>query len=132
RAALHVALDVGPAAQSIERAILPAPQGWAAAAGQAPLAVQWNLDLDAVREALAPCARAFAIDLDQYAAYDVRAARFLLQSLDADNKEGSGAVALDIRKKTVVESYLDKIPLRSRLESTKQYGPHTGHRLAIP
>jgi len=128
----RLAIDVGSSANGIAKAVLPAPNGWGAAAGTAPLAVQWNLDLLALRTWLTPCARTFDRDLSAIDTYGVRTARVLLQSFDPDDKSGSGAVALDLTSGKYFASLLDQIPLRSTFESRRTYGPHAGRSLSVP
>lgn len=128
----RVALDVGAAAQTLARATLPVPEGWAAAAARVPLAVQWNLDLPYVRQATAPCARTLGIDLSALDAIGVRTARALLRSFDPDDRSGTGAVALDLAHERYFAARLDDIPLRSALERKRQFGPLAGRSLAVP
>jgi hypothetical protein len=128
-------IDVGPAAQSLTAALLPVPAGWAAATTKAPLAVQWNLDLVAMRGWLAPCAKAIGEDLGWLDKYGVRAARAMILSFDPGEKSGSGAVAIDLAHKTWFAARLDDLPggsLRSTLERDRNYGPLAGHSLSIP
>jgi hypothetical protein len=112
--------------------IVPAPAGWDAVAKTAPLAVQWNLDLEAVRGAIAPCIGLFGVDLARLDTHGVRAGRVILQSFDPEDKSGSGALALDITSKQVFADWLDDIPLRSTLESSRTFGPYAGKRLSVP
>ncbi len=128
----RIALDAGASAATITSAVLPAPEGWSAVAAQAPLAVQWNLDLAAARGWLAPCAQQLGFDLAALESYGVRTARVLLLSLDPDDKSGSGAVALDLTTKRYFAGLLDEIPLRSKFESKRTFGPHAGRELSIP
>ncbi len=131
-AAGRIALDLGPSAQAIARAIMPPPEGWSRAAASAPLAVQWNLDLAVVRNWLAPCVKLVELDLAQLDSFGVRAGRVLLQRFDPDDKSGSGAIALDITNKRYFASMLGEIPLRSKFESNRTFGPHAGKSLSIP
>ncbi|HEU0033797.1 MAG TPA: hypothetical protein VFQ53_24385 [Kofleriaceae bacterium] len=126
------ALDVGASGASIQAAVLPPPEGWSAVTGKAPLAAAWNLDLEATKRWLAPCAAAAKLDLAALPTQGVRAARVVLQSFDPDDKSGAGAVALDVTSKRALASLLDQIPLRSKFESTAKFGPYTGKHLSIP
>ena len=131
-AALRFAIDIGALAPALQKAILPAPEGWDAAAASAPIAAQWNLDLAAVKTWLAPCGRGFSRELEVFARYGVRSGRLFVSTFDPASKEGSGAGAFDLSSKRFFQSLLDEIPLRSTLESKKQFGPHSGRRLAVP
>jgi hypothetical protein len=128
----QLAFEIGPAARSIEQAIMPPPEGWDAVAEHAPLAAQWNLDLDVVRNWLAPCGKVIDLDLRELDPYGVRTARVVLQKLDLDDKSGSGAVALDLKRKSYFAGLLDAIPLRSKFESSRKFGPYDGKSLSIP
>jgi hypothetical protein len=132
RAAGRISLDVGAAAAGITRAVIPPSDGWAAVAARAPLAVQWNLDLVALRDWLAPCGKTLDLDLAKLDSYGVRTARVVLQSFDPDDKSGTGVVALDLTSKRYFAALLDDIPLRSKFESKRTYGPHAGRSLSIP
>lgn len=128
----QLAIDVGDAARSVEAALLPAPAGFAAVAQTAPLAAQWNADLLAVRAWITPCAAAIDEDLSFLDRYGVRSARAALVALDADKKEGSGVVALDLAHKRYFAARLDDVPARSLIERSRTFGPHKGHSLAVP
>jgi len=130
--AARLAFELGPAAQTLAHATLPAPEGWAAAAARVPLAVQWNLDLPFVRHATAPCARALGVDLRALDALGLRTARALLRSFDPDDRRGTGAVALDLAHERFFAARLEDIPLRSALENKRQFGPLAGRSLAVP
>ncbi|MBS1122956.1 MAG: hypothetical protein H6Q90_5184 [Deltaproteobacteria bacterium] len=128
----RISLDLGGAAGGITRAMMPPPEGWDAVATHAPLAVQWNLDLAAVRGWLAPCGETIDLDLAGLDSFGVRTARVVLQSLDPDAKSGTGVISLDLTSKRYFAGLLDEIPLRSRFESSRTYGPHAGRSLSIP
>jgi hypothetical protein len=130
----RLGFEVGAAAASVGKAILPPPAGWATVAKQAPLAAQWNLDLVALNAWIAPCLRAARIDeLDSFLdKVGVRSARAVVQSLDLDAMTGTGVVSLDLVKPTFLAKYLDKIPMRSALEKDRSFGPYAGHSVAIP
>jgi len=129
----RLSIEIGDAAAGIGRAVLPPPAGWAAAAARAPLSVQWNLDLAAVRGALAPCAQALAIDLAPLEQFGVRTARVILQHFNADKPQNSrGAASLDLTSRTYAAQLLDEIPGRSLIERKRTFGPYQGRSLAIP
>ena len=132
RAAGKLTIDLGPAAASIAAAILPGPPGFAGLAETAPVAVQWNVDLLAVRAWLQPCLKPMNEDASVLDRYGVRSVRAVLRSLDPDDKSGTGAVSLDLAQKRYFEALLDKVPLRSTLERSRTYGPHKGHSLSVP
>lgn len=128
----RLALDLGPAAAAVAQAVVPVPEGFAAAAAQAPLVAQWNLDLGAVRGWLAPCLRAGGADLRVLDQVGVRSGRAVLQAFDPDDKRGAGAILLELAHQRFFAGQLDDIPLRSTLERSRRFGPHAGHSLAIP
>ncbi|HEY5937546.1 MAG TPA: hypothetical protein VIU61_23025 [Kofleriaceae bacterium] len=126
------AFELGASSQVIARAVLPPPDGWVAASERAPLAAQWNLDLPVVATALGPCAKLFDVDLASFTGYGARTARVILRSFDPSGPSGTGALALDLANKRYFASRLDDIPLRSRFEDKKQFGPYAGRHLSIP
>nr|HEX4317652.1 hypothetical protein [Kofleriaceae bacterium] len=131
----HVALELGPAAQGVRAAVLAPPAGWTAATANAPLAVQWNLDVAAVTRWLAPCARAIGAgtDLAALSSPGVRAARGVVKAFDpADTEHDAGAVVLDVSDTRMVTEMLDRVPLRKQLEGDRTFGPYAGHSLGIP
>jgi len=128
----RVAFDLGPAAASVTASLLPVPEGFAAAAVQAPLAAQWNLDLLVVRAWLQPCLHAIDEDLGRLDRFGVRSGRAVLQAFDPDDKSGAGAVALDLAHQKYFASQLDELPMRSTLERRRTFGPHAGHSISIP
>ena len=125
-------LDVGDAAKDIAGALMPVPEGFAAASAQAPLAVQWNLDLLAVRAWLHPCLAVLGEDLHELDRLGVRAGRAVLQRFDPDDKSGAGAVSLDLAHAKYFGARLDDIPMRGTLERDRMFGPHAGHSISIP
>ena len=131
-AAGRIALDVGAAAAKVSAAILPAPEGFAALAAHAPLAAQWNVDLPTVRTWLQPCLKTINEDVTWIDRTGVRSARVVLQSLDPDQKSGSGAVAFDLAHKRFFTDKLDDIPLRSTFERSHTFGTLQGHSLSVP
>jgi hypothetical protein len=129
----RIALELGGAAASLQRAVLPAPAGWRGAAAQAPLAVQWNLDLAAVRGHLLPCAQALAVDLSMADRFGVRTARAILQRYDARKPTNSrGVVSFDLAHRKYAAELLDEIPGRSLIERKRTFGPYQGRVLSIP
>lgn len=134
--AKHVAgrltLDVGAAATTVSRAILPGPAGFASVASRAPLAAQWNVDLFAVRAWLQPCLATINEDGKALDRYGVRAARAVLQSFEPDQRSGAGMISLELAHKRYFQSRLDDIPLRSALERNRTFGPYQGHSLSVP
>ena len=129
----RLSIELGDAAAGLGRAVLPPPAGWAAAAGRAPLSVQWNLDLAAVRGALAPCALALGVDLAPFDQYGVRTARAILQRYDPDKPTNSrGAASFDLTSRTYAAQLLDEIPGRSLIQRKRTFGPYQGYSLAIP
>jgi len=127
----RIALDLGPAAHAIAAALRPPPAGFDAVAAPAPLAVQWNLDLGTVAEWLQPCAAGLRLDLE-LTRYGVRTGRIAIQTLDPDDKSGTGVVAFDLLSKQYFSKLLDEVPRRSMFESERTYGTFAGHRLKIP
>lgn len=128
----RLTIDVGPAAANVGAAILPGPAGFAKLAATAPLAAQWNVDLLAVRAWLSPCLKSMNSDASILDRTGVRSVRAVLQSLDPDDKTGTGAVSLDLAHKRYFDTLLDRVPLRSTLERSRTYGPHKGHSLSVP
>jgi hypothetical protein len=126
-----LAFDVGPSAPKIASSILPPPPGFAALAANAPLAVQWNVDLEAISSGLAPCLRALGTTPDELAKTGVRSARGVLETFDPDAPSGTGAVALDLSSRTQVGKLIDEIP-RLAIQSDRTFGPYHGRHVSIP
>lgn len=129
--AARIALDVG-STDRLRAMLLPPPSGWDATAASAAIAAQWNLDLAAARPALAPCLAAVGAPLALLDETGARAGRGMLLGLDPDALSGTGAVALDLTGPAYLERQLDRIPLRSTLESARTFGPYRGRSLSIP
>jgi hypothetical protein len=130
---ISVAADVGPAAEPLRKALLPPPEGFDATARRAPLAAQWNLDLAAVHKSIAPCVKVAGFDpFGEASTRGIRAVRAILMSFDPDDSSGTGAVAVDLASTQLVSSLLDRIPMRSTLESPKAFGPYAGKSISIP
>lgn len=129
----RLALELGGAAAGLQRAVLPAPAGWGAAAARSPLAAQWNLDLAAVKSAVAPCALALALDLSPIDRYGVRTARAILLRFDPDKPTNSrGAASFELAHRTYAARLLDEIPGRSLIQRKRTFGPYQGYSLSIP
>jgi hypothetical protein len=129
----RLALELGGAAAGLQRAVLPAPGAWSAAAAGAPVAAQWNLDLGWVGERIAPCAGALGVDLAALARYGVRTARAILQHYDPGQPTKSrGAVSFDLMHRTYAAQLLDEIPGRSLIQRRRTFGPYQGYALSIP
>jgi len=128
----RLALDVGPLAPAIAAAVLPIPEGFGAATAQVPIAAQWNIDLAAARAKLDPCVRLFGADLRAIDELGIRAARGYLRTFDPDDRDGTGAVSLDLTHKDFFAAKLDDIPLRSTLERKRTFGPYAGKSISIP
>ncbi len=126
------AIDLGPAAADIARHVLPPPPGLDAISAGAPLAVQWNLDLDAVLAWFAPCASLTGLQASRAKRVGIRTARAALLTLDPDKPSGTGVIAVDLSSKEFLATKLDDIPHRSTFESNHTYGSHAGRRLSIP
>lgn len=133
RLGARLALDLGAAAAGLQRAVLPAPGGWSAAAAGAPLAAQWNLDLAAVRAYLAPCLAFLPVDLAPLDTYGVRTARAILQHYDHGSPTKSrGVASFDLAHRTYAAQLLDEIPGRSLIQRKRTFGPYQGYSLSIP
>lgn len=128
----RLAFDVGPASAAIAKLLAPVPEGWNAAARGAAIAVQWNADVNAFRSWFAPCSKLAGWELGGLEAYGVRSGRAMLHELDLDEPSGRGAIALELAHQRFFAAQLDDIPLRSRLESRRTFGPHQGKQLSIP
>jgi hypothetical protein len=130
-AAGKLAFDLGSAAPRIASAILPPPPGFAALAANAPLALQWNVDVAKAADALAPCLRVFGTEPHELAQTGVRSARVLLETFDPDGPSGTGAVALDLSSREKVGQLVDEIP-RLAVQTDRSFGTYHGRHVAIP
>ncbi|MGE5183983.1 MAG: hypothetical protein ACM31C_18055 [Acidobacteriota bacterium] len=128
----RIALDLGPTARDVASHALPPPPGWVATSANAAVALQLNVDADAVAAWVRPCVESFGGNLARIQQLGVRAARAMLLSLDPDEAAGTGAVAVDLDRSDFLARQLDKIPMRSHLESDRTFGAHRGHHLKIP
>ncbi|HET7500638.1 MAG TPA: hypothetical protein VFK02_06525 [Kofleriaceae bacterium] len=129
--ASRIAVDVGSTGWFQDK-LLPAPSGWEATSARAPIAVQWNLDLAALRPALAPCLAVAGSKLASADDTGARAARGVLLGFDPDKTQGSGAIAFDLTSPAFLERQLDRIPLRKALESSRTFAGHKGAVIDIP
>lgn len=128
----YFTLDVGALAPRIESVRLPVPDGWSTATAQVPIAAQANIDLAAARPTLEPCLRLFGVDLRDFDELGIRAGRGYIRSFDPDEREGTGAVSLDLTHKKYFDAQLDRVPMRSAMERKRTFGPYTGRQLSIP
>ncbi|MBA3502905.1 MAG: hypothetical protein H0T65_21260 [Deltaproteobacteria bacterium] len=130
----RITLDVGSLAPAIASTALPIPEGFAAATAQVPIAAQWNLDLAVVRAKADACMRLFDVNLRELDELGIRAGRGYLRTFDPDDREGTGAVSLDLTHKKYFEKQLDRVPsaMRSALEKKRTFGPYAGKSLSIP
>jgi hypothetical protein len=142
--AARFAFQLGAAADSVAAHLLPPPPGWAAARANAPMAADWNLDVRAAATWIQSCfvkkvsdrpgamrseAPDFVGMLDQYG---VRTARAFVHTLDPDEKEGTGAVALDLSNARFLRAQLDQIPRRSMFEKSRTFGIYKGTHISVP
>ncbi|HTR49879.1 MAG TPA: hypothetical protein VMJ10_04170 [Kofleriaceae bacterium] len=130
----RVSFELGPASSEVQHALLPPPAGWATTFASAPIAVQDNVDLNAVVAWLAPCAAITGGDLSMLTSAGVRAGRIgLLSAIDPEHPlDGRGAVALDLANNKAIASVLDRVPMRRMLEHDRDFGSLHGHRISIP
>ena len=130
----RLTFEIGAAASSVVAAVLPEPPGWTAAAANAPLAAQWNIDVARLAAWISPCAGALGAsrDLEDLRGTGVRSARVFIQTLDLANTTGTGAVSLDLSSTKLITRYLDKIPMRSAVERDRTWHGVAGHHLGIP
>lgn len=130
----RLALDVGAVAPRIGATVMPPPPGWDAAATNAPIAAQMNVDLAAAAAWAQGCfGDVEGLNLAaQLEPYGVRTARAFLHALDPDDKEGTGAVAFDLSNATFFRGLLDEVPRRSMFESSKTFGIYKGKHISVP
>jgi hypothetical protein len=126
-----LAVDVA-AAQTIGNSVLAPPPGWAGASASAPLAVQWNLDARVAAQWAQPCISGGPNLVAMIDDFGVRTARAFAHTLDPDDKEGTGVLALDLTHPRYIESQLGQIPMRSKFERGRQFGAYKGKHLSIP
>lgn len=128
----QLALDLGPAASRVAAALLPPPGGFAAVAQNAPVAVQWNLDIGAIASFLSPCLETAGGNTTVLTSYGLRSGRVAIQTLSPSDRSGTGVISADLSDKTYLESLLDQIPKRSMFESNHTFGGFAGHRISVP
>ncbi len=133
---MRLTVDAGAAGQGIAGQLLQPPPGWAAAADKAPIAAQWNLDLRSAAGWLNPCFAGtddrgpdLVSTVDQYGFRTVRA---IVHSLNPDDRNGRGVVALDLSHKRFLAGMLDEVPMRSKFEKNQTYGVYQGKHLSVP
>jgi hypothetical protein len=127
-----LAVDVGGAAQAIGAAVLPPPPGWGTASAKAPLSAQWNLDARTAAAWVQPCLPEgpdLAVMIHQFG---IRTGRGFVHKLDPDDKSGTGVVAFDLSRSNYFAAQLDQIPMRSKFESSRQFGAYKGKHLSVP
>ncbi len=139
----RLAFQLGAASDGIAAHLMPPPPGWAGARANAPMAADWNLDLRASAAFVQTCFVKQVADgssvraenanlvamLDQYG---IRTGRAFVHTLDPDEKEGTGAVALDLSNARFMRAQLDQIPRRSMFESGRTFGAYKGKHISIP
>jgi hypothetical protein len=126
-----IAFQLGAASDAIATHLLPPPPGWAAARTNAPMAADWNLDLRAGAAFVQTCLGRGDLTamLDQYG---IRTGRAFVHTLDPDEKEGTGAVSVDLTSAAFVRAQLDQIPRRSMFESSRTFGIYKGKHISVP
>lgn len=137
-----LAFEIGAASQTLGSALLAPPPGWAAARTGAPMAADWNLDLRVAAGWIQRCFH--KVDdkgnevggppdlvgmLDQYG---IKAGRAFVHSIDVDEKEGRGAVSLELSNARFIRAQLDQIPRRSMFESSRTFGVYKGTHISVP
>lgn len=142
RIAATLAFELGATARGLGSDVMPLPPGWAGASANAPMAAQWNLDLRVAAAWAQGCMK--KVDdrgntigggpdlvggLDQYG---VRSARAFVHSFDPGEKEGTGAVALDLSHATFFRGLLEQIPGRSTFERSRTFGMYKGKHVSVP
>ena len=128
----RLSLDVGALAPRIASSVLPIPEGFAAATAQVPISAQLNIDLAALRAKAEPCLKLANENLRQLDELGIRAGRGYLRTFDPDDREGTGAVSLDLTHKDFFAAQLDRLPGRSFMERKRTFGPYAGKALSIP
>lgn len=109
--------------------VYTAPPGWSAASRGMPLAATWNADIRAVAAWVQPCVGDVYGEIAETGIVTLRA---FLQSLDTDDKSGVGAISADLSSSRFINSQLDEVPMRSRLEKDRQFGIYKGKHLSVP
>lgn len=143
RVGATLALQLGAAADGVAKNLLQPPPGWAGARATAPMAADVNVDLRAAAAWVQPCfvkktddgnrvrndSPDFVAMLDQYG---IRSGRAFVHTLDPDEKEGTGAIALDLSNARFIRAQLDQIPRRSMFESGRTFGAYKGKHISVP
>lgn len=128
----QLAFDLGPAAKGVAAALLPPPGGFAAVAQNAPIAVQWNLDIGAIASFISPCLATAGGNTTFLTKYGLRSGRVAIQTLSPSDRSGTGVVSADLSDKSYLGSLLDQIPKRSMFENNHTFGGFAGHRISVP
>jgi hypothetical protein len=128
---VRFAVDLGDASGRLRALLLQPPPGWAAASTNAPIAAQWNVDLPATAGWLRACTGDDEITATVEET-GVRSIRAFAHSLDIGDKEGVGAVSLDLSHARYFKQMLDDIPGRSVAESNRTYGQYKGKHVKVP
>jgi hypothetical protein len=131
-AAGQLAFDLGPAANGVAAALLPPPGGFAAIAQNAPIAIQWNLDIGAIASFISPCLETAGANTNFLTKVGLRSGRVAIQTLSPSDRTGTGVVSADLSDKSYLASLLDLIPKRSMFESNHSFGGLAGHRISVP
>lgn len=147
RMGARLAFLLGDASGDIAARLLPTPPGWQAASANAPISAQWNLDLYAAASLAESCMVKHTHDsagndvvdptshpnlTAQLDVYGVRAGRAFVHTLDPDEKEGTGAISLDLAHGRFLRAQLDQIPRRSMFEKSRQFGIYKGTHISVP
>lgn len=131
QAAVRLAVDLGDASARLASVLLAPPPGWTAASANAPIHAQWNVDLPTVATFVQSCTGEddMRVGLDQVG---VRSFRAFAHSLDIGDKEGVGAVSVDLSSAAFFKGMLDQVPGRGMAESNRTFGQYKGKHLKVP
>jgi len=146
RMGARLAFLLGDASGDLAARLLRTPPGWQAASANAPIAAQWNLDLYAAATFAQTCMVKQVDDgsgtvtqtgdhpnlVGQLDIYGVRAGRAFVHALDPDEKEGTGAISLELAHGKFFRAQLDQIPRRSMFEKSRQFGIYKGTHISVP
>ena len=100
----QIAFDLGPAAKGVAATLMPPPGGFAAVAQNAPLAIQWNLDIAAIASFISPCLETAGGNTNFMTRFGVRTGRVAIQTLSPSDRSGTGVVSADLSDKSYVAS----------------------------
>jgi hypothetical protein len=129
----RLAIDLGDDARALAAHVLAPPSNWPAVADGAPLAFAWNLDVEAVVASLGACTNiAYGGAVRGFRALHARAVRGVVLDYAGRLPMPYGAIAADLTDPSAVATLLDQIPMRSRFESDRAFGPYAGHRVSVP